>query len=200
MGKMPGYNTEKPLSVFVKLCGLFFKLLGFILLTIPVGMLGNWLSAIIPIPFEDNIKNIIALALHHIIETELIIIVLTLLWAIMYIISQMKVPLLNSEISYYYLKQLIERTKTLAPEGFPTEMKGLSARLDDIFVSLKFHRDQSPTDYPLTKEDRDGVSVTNLWSEMTIDRPAAVIQGAPGMGKSTLITGLALYMARHCLY
>jgi len=45
----------------------------------------------------------------------------------------------------------------------------------------------------------DKISMSDLWMRLTQDRPAAVIQGFPGMGKSTLMSRLALHMARHSL-
>ena len=45
----------------------------------------------------------------------------------------------------------------------------------------------------------DRISIADLWQRLTRDQPAAVIQGAPGIGKSTLMERLTLHMARRCL-
>ncbi|HEY4036698.1 MAG TPA: NACHT domain-containing protein, partial [Ktedonobacteraceae bacterium] len=42
----------------------------------------------------------------------------------------------------------------------------------------------------------DKIEIQDLWQRLTKDHPAAVIQGYPGMGKSTLLLRLTLYMAR----
>jgi len=46
----------------------------------------------------------------------------------------------------------------------------------------------------LRKNDR--IEIQDLWQRLTREHPAAVIQGYPGMGKSTLLLRLTLYMAR----
>jgi predicted NACHT family NTPase len=43
------------------------------------------------------------------------------------------------------------------------------------------------------------MSMQDFWQNLTKERPAAIIQGYPGVGKSTLLKYLALYMARRCL-
>jgi hypothetical protein len=40
------------------------------------------------------------------------------------------------------------------------------------------------------------IEIEDLWQQLTKEHPAAVIQGYPGMGKSTLLLRLTLYMAR----
>jgi hypothetical protein len=42
----------------------------------------------------------------------------------------------------------------------------------------------------------DTVGIADIWQQLTKDRPAIVIQGYPGMGKSTLTKRLTLHMAR----
>lgn len=42
----------------------------------------------------------------------------------------------------------------------------------------------------------DRIGVADVWQQLTSASPVAVIQGYPGMGKSTLMERLALYMAR----
>src|SRR5260370_17032841 len=39
-----------------------------------------------------------------------------------------------------------------------------------------------------------------MWQQLSKEEPAAVIQGYPGMGKSTLLARLTLYMARRGLH
>ena len=48
-------------------------------------------------------------------------------------------------------------------------------------------------------KNRDAIELADIWSRLTRDNPVAVIQGYPGMGKSTLLTRLALYMTRRRL-
>jgi hypothetical protein len=45
-------------------------------------------------------------------------------------------------------------------------------------------------------ETSKGISIIDFWHKLTRKKPVAVIQGFPGMGKSTLLARLALYMAR----
>ncbi|HVB73885.1 MAG TPA: NACHT domain-containing protein, partial [Ktedonobacteraceae bacterium] len=52
-------------------------------------------------------------------------------------------------------------------------------------------------DYERILEGRDRVDFAYLWQNCTRKEPAAIIQGYPGMGKSTLTQRLALYMAHH---
>ncbi len=47
--------------------------------------------------------------------------------------------------------------------------------------------------------ERKSISMNDFWQSLTRERPAAIIQGYPGVGKSTLLKYLALYMARRCL-
>lgn len=42
----------------------------------------------------------------------------------------------------------------------------------------------------------DHVSIPEMWQELTSDLPSVVIQGYPGMGKSTLLSRLTLHVAR----
>ena len=46
----------------------------------------------------------------------------------------------------------------------------------------------------LKKGERIGIA--ELWGGLNRENPAAVIQGYPGMGKSTLLARLTLHMAR----
>jgi nucleoside phosphorylase len=52
--------------------------------------------------------------------------------------------------------------------------------------------------YATSKGDKT-ISIDELWQMFTPDRPAAIIQGYPGMGKSTLVKYFSLFMARRCL-
>ncbi len=45
----------------------------------------------------------------------------------------------------------------------------------------------------------DRISIADVWGRLNKDHLTAVIQGAPGMGKSTLMERLTLHMARHSL-
>lgn len=44
--------------------------------------------------------------------------------------------------------------------------------------------------------NQDKITMTDLWNRFTQKEPVAIIQGFPGMGKSTLLTYFVLYMAR----
>ncbi len=46
----------------------------------------------------------------------------------------------------------------------------------------------------LTQSQR--ITIADMWQQLTLEHPAAVIQGFPGMGKSTLMERLTLHMAR----
>lgn len=48
-------------------------------------------------------------------------------------------------------------------------------------------------------EETDNSNINDLWQQLTIEHPVAVIQGYPGMGKTTLLNRLTLYMARRSL-
>src|SRR5260370_29224825 len=45
----------------------------------------------------------------------------------------------------------------------------------------------------------ESITLAEFWQRLTGDIPAAVVQGFPGMGKSTLLAYLALLTARCCL-
>ena len=49
------------------------------------------------------------------------------------------------------------------------------------------------------RSSKDRVTMLDLWQYLNRDHPAAVIQGYPGMGKSTLLLRLTLFMARRGL-
>lgn len=57
-----------------------------------------------------------------------------------------------------------------------------------VFEAEKDHQ------YHLKNIDR--ISIADLWERLTRDRPAVVIQGVPGIGKSTCMERLTLHMAR----
>ncbi|MBV9021059.1 MAG: hypothetical protein JOZ71_10135, partial [Ktedonobacteraceae bacterium] len=46
----------------------------------------------------------------------------------------------------------------------------------------------------------DRISIADMWQLLNDEQPAAVIQGYPGMGKSTLMERLTLHMARRGLH
>ncbi|MEO8953836.1 MAG: hypothetical protein ABI465_04655 [Ktedonobacteraceae bacterium] len=52
--------------------------------------------------------------------------------------------------------------------------------------------------YEASKSDKT-ISIDEFWQLFTPERPAAILQGYPGMGKSTLVKCLTLFMARRCL-
>ncbi len=49
-------------------------------------------------------------------------------------------------------------------------------------------------------ERTDRISIADMWQRLDDERPTAVIQGYPGMGKSTLMERLTLHMARRGLH
>src|SRR6266700_3701278 len=53
--------------------------------------------------------------------------------------------------------------------------------------------------YELLLRKNNHIEIEDLWQRLTREHPAAVIQGYPGMGKSTLLLRLTLYMARRGL-
>jgi len=52
--------------------------------------------------------------------------------------------------------------------------------------------------YEASRGDKT-ISIDEFWQMFTPERPAAILQGYPGMGKSTLVKCLTLFMARRCL-
>lgn len=55
---------------------------------------------------------------------------------------------------------------------------------------------QAERDFARVIYNNQSIEIDDLWKGLTRQEPAAVIQGTPGMGKSTLLLRLALYMAR----
>lgn len=68
-------------------------------------------------------------------------------------------------------------------------------RLSEYLERVLFEAEKSWV-YP---RNPDTISIAALWQSLTTRMPAAVIQGYPGMGKSTLMTRITLHMARACL-
>jgi hypothetical protein len=55
-------------------------------------------------------------------------------------------------------------------------------------------------DWQSVLKQSDRISIADMWQQLTREQPAAVIQGYPGMGKSTLMERLSLHMARALLH
>ncbi len=78
-------------------------------------------------------------------------------------------------------------------------------RLQKTIANGNFPKDQDKVvldaeknwQYILKRTDR--ISIAEMWNQLSDEEPAAVIQGYPGIGKSTLMERLTLYMARRGL-
>lgn len=90
-------------------------------------------------------------------------------------------PLTDYPLTEEQLEELRERLK----------LGGLTEEIQRILI------DAERNWLRLTPQDR--ISIVELWNHLTRESPAAVIQGYPGMGKSTLVARLALHMTRRSL-
>jgi len=86
-------------------------------------------------------------------------------------------PLTEAELKFY--RDLIEQ-----------------GALSDEMEKILFNAEK---EWFILLKNSDNISLERLWHNMTRRQPAAVIQGYPGIGKSTLLAGLALYMAHSSL-
>src|SRR5260370_23626459 len=68
----------------------------------------------------------------------------------------------------------------------------LSAEQESVLIDA-----ENNWQYILKQSDK--ISIADLWQRLSKEQPVAVIQGAPGMGKSTLMERLTLHMVRRCL-
>ena len=83
-------------------------------------------------------------------------------------------PFTSEEVSYY---------SKLLREGKFTEA------MERVFIGR-----EKTWEEMLRRGER--ISIAHLWQQLDRDNPAAVVQGYPGMGKSTLMARLTLHMAR----
>jgi hypothetical protein len=126
----------------------------------------------------------------------------------------------------HYLQQMVLEHQSLKASGIPEIFFPPSIKLEDVFLSPEFFCERTPAgiDYPLrpeeiplwqrlfaqrhrkfpraftrrAEEDEKG-GIELFWSRFSRDYPVAVVQGYPGMGKSTLTKRITLHMARRCL-
>src|SRR5947209_1732636 len=84
---------------------------------------------------------------------------------------------------YPFTKDEYARYKHLLQEG------RLSEEMERALMGTEKHW------LKILKEGKK-IGIAELWGELTRENPAAVIQGYPGMGKSTLLARLTLHLAR----
>jgi hypothetical protein len=84
---------------------------------------------------------------------------------------------------YFYTKEEYTYYRKLLHEGHLTE------EMERAFIGTEKHWIEL-----ITKGDK--LTIAQLWQEITSKTPALVVQGYPGMGKSTLLARLTLHMAR----
>jgi hypothetical protein len=126
----------------------------------------------------------------------------------------------------HYLRQMILDHTPLKASGIPEIFFPPSIKLEDVFIPLELVCERNPMgiDYPLREEEipvwqriftkrkkrlpreltdrsfpRENVEIAQFWQNLSREYPVAVVQGYPGMGKSTLMKRLTLHMARRCL-
>ncbi len=126
----------------------------------------------------------------------------------------------------HYLRQMIGEHEQLKAEGIPETFFPPAIKLEDVFISQEFVNERTPAgiDYPLREDEipvwrgiftrlkkrlprelmgkapqKNKVEITELWQSLSREHPLTIVQGIPGMGKSTLMKRLTLYMARRCL-
>lgn len=122
-----------------------------------------------------------------------------------------------------YLKSVKNKTEMLVLKGLPANRKGFTAQLSSVFYPPEFIPNTHTTDfipkYPPLEDyhkqvrkdswvfppaenvnEQEKIRFDKLWHGLTKERPVAIILGYPGMGKSTLLAGLALHMAMRHLY
>ena len=173
------------------------------------------------LPFAKILAQFYHLSVSHPVTTSLIALLLATLFVFASLLRRIEVPASTKEIRRQYLGALIEHTKPLAFEEIPAERERLGVKLEDVFISPLFYAGQlsNKNEYPFLKEDledelneeyieyeskkcwyfsnteKDKLSFIELWQKLTKNKPAAVIQGFPGRGKSTLLEGIKLHMA-----
>ena len=203
-------------------CTLGLGVLFNVLANIVTSPVSDFVSRNLPKPLTDWLKQLIHLSTTNPFVVALIMIIFLLLFRLAALGRQLEIPASEKELKHRYLSLLKEQTRTLVSKG---SSKGPSVWLDDVFVAPLFYPLQLPpeNELPLKKEDltdklnedhliyegkkseyffmdeQDKVSLFHLWQNLCRDKPAAVIQGFPGTGKSTLLLGLVLYMAHRGL-
>jgi len=86
-------------------------------------------------------------------------------------------PLTDKELDYY--------RNSIMTGVFPEE-------LDRVIIEAEHS-------WQYILKEKHKISFDNIWERLTLEYPVAVIQGYPGMGKSTLMERLTLHMARRGL-
>lgn len=201
------------------------SLINFLFIGLGLAVLNNVISNLVTPALPQLIapsQHIVTWLSHNLVITGLILIIITLLHIICDLqikYEGIELPLSERQAKHYYFKYVKEETKTLAPEGLPSHLRGLSTQLDAIFVAPEFYPNLPLTDHPpqrdelkaayLSQQDHEiwrytfdenyKIDLPTLWQNLTKEKSAAVIQGYPGIGKSTLLARLALYMAERWL-
>ena len=85
----------------------------------------------------------------------------------------------------------------LTPEQKAQLREGI--RIGSVAVDVERVLISAEQRYELRVRSSDKVGMPDLWQHLDRNHPAAVIQGYPGMGKSTLLLRLTLFMARRGL-
>lgn len=213
-------ENRRKLIFFSHASSLLAKSIDFLTISIGVAVITNIIANIfnlfIPKFMIEFFKYIILLIQGNLLLFFLFFLILILLRYIAYLGGRVPAPLSYKELEREYLSEIKLRGQTLVPTVSLEELhhKNLSARLDDIFVVPEFYLNQplisQPTKEEVLKREHlqdeiipwryprisQRISLNDLWAGLTRDCPGAVIQGYPGMGKSTLLASLALYMAR----
>src|SRR5205814_2295411 len=73
----------------------------------------------------------------------------------------------------------------------------VSEEMQPALLDPEFSNPKTEWQKKLKKDNR--ISIAELWERLTLEKPAAVIQGFPGMGKSTLMARIVLHVARRGL-
>lgn len=218
MGIEPIDPGHKPLIWFARIARML-NVHAFIVIfigTIVSSIFTNVISNYISIPRSMLAPSIfiVNLVFQYPIYTFLVTIIFILIFCIDSLMEN-KIPPTNKQLEQKYLRKIKKTIETLVPEGLPPDKRGLSTKLDTTFALPEFHPNSPMTDHPLEKEDlkeehlrqqskenwyysfdeNDKVNLITLWKNLTREKPTAVIQGYPGMGKSTLLASLACYMA-----
>lgn len=191
--------------------GLFWALIDAVLLA-PVSPLAQFTQLWI---FQYKVGIVIGVVIYFV------------LYGFIYLISGFEATPSISVRQRHYLRHMQIKYEPLTTRGIPEKLFPPSIHLDEVFIAPQLinERTQAGIDYPLRAEEislwqqiftqrkkrlprelanplaaHKQVGLAEFWQRLSRERPVAVIQGYPGMGKSTLMQRLTLHMARRCLH
>lgn len=186
-------------------------------LALLLDVLANVVSPFVPQAWVNYLKFLFRLMINNPLASVLLFVILLSFWIIFKIVRDVPIPPSYRTLEHEYLASIEDK---FLPEGLQAlEEYNLfvrrSTHLRKIFYLPEFYPNIPLTDYPpknsdlkeeyLLQENKQTwlypfeenrkACFQYIWDMLTRERPVAVILGYPGMGKSTLLVGLALHAA-----